>query len=326
MYPPARDGLRMAAKKKAAGARREPTFDDDDGPELRVTASDRASSADNAPSSKPRKRRTRKKRPARGIGARIGRIAYWGLVAGLWFGIACVGVIAWTGAHLPPIQSLEIPKRPPSIQIVDMQGRALARRGDLAGAPLPLQGNAALRAEGIHRHRGPALLSTLRRRSVRHRARLGRQRAASRRRAGRLDHHAAARQESVPDAGAHAHAQAAGGDACALARAQVLQDADSRAVSQPRLFRLGRLWHRTASQRYFGKSAQQHHAGGSGDARRPGANRRRGLRRHAISTPPRSARKSCSPPWATCISSTAAPSAWRWRSRRGSSRTSATAR
>ena len=78
----------MAAKKKAAGARREPTFEDDDGPELRATASDRASSADSAPSSK-RKRRARKKRPARGIGARIGRIAYWGLVAGLWFGIHC---------------------------------------------------------------------------------------------------------------------------------------------------------------------------------------------------------------------------------------------
>jgi hypothetical protein len=139
MHSPARDELRMAAKKKAAGARREPTFDDDDGPELRVTASDRASSADNAPSPKPRKRRARKKRPARGIGARIGRIAYWCLVAGLWFGIACVGVIAWTGAHLPPIQALEIPKRPPSIQIVDIQGRALARRGDLAGEPLPLR-------------------------------------------------------------------------------------------------------------------------------------------------------------------------------------------
>src|SRR4029079_8230360 len=138
MRSPARDELRMAAKKKAAGARREPTFEDDDGPELRATASDRASSADSAPSSK-RKRRARKKRPARGIGARIGRIAYWGLVAGLWFGIACVGVIAWTGAHLPPIQSLEIPKRPPSIQIVDIQGRALARRGDLAGEPLPLR-------------------------------------------------------------------------------------------------------------------------------------------------------------------------------------------
>ncbi len=131
----------MAAKKKAARVRREPAFDeDDDGPELRVTAGDRAAPAsDGASPAKPRKRRARKKRPARGIGARFGRVAYWGLVVGLWLAIGCIGLITWVGAHLPPIQSLEIPKRQPSIQIVDMQGRALARRGDLAGAPLPLR-------------------------------------------------------------------------------------------------------------------------------------------------------------------------------------------
>ena len=141
MDSPARDGLRMAAKKKAARVRREPAFDeDDDGPELRVTAGDRAAPAsDGASPAKPRKRRARKKRPARGIGARFGRVAYWGLVVGLWLAIGCIGLITWVGAHLPPIQSLEIPKRQPSIQIVDMQGRALARRGDLAGAPLPLR-------------------------------------------------------------------------------------------------------------------------------------------------------------------------------------------
>src|SRR5262249_48185845 len=139
---PARDKWRMAAKKKPANTRREPSFDDDDddSPELRVTGSDRASpTSDRAPSAKPRKRRARKKRPARGIGARIGPIAYWGLVASLWLGIACVGVIAWTGAHLPPIQSPGIPKRPPSIQIVHMQGRAPARRRRPPRAPLPLR-------------------------------------------------------------------------------------------------------------------------------------------------------------------------------------------
>ena len=141
MDSPARDELRMAAKKKAARARREPAFDeDDDGPELRVTAGDRAAPAsDGASPAKPRKRRARKKRPARGIGARFGRVAYWGLVVGLWLAIGCIGLITWVGAHLPPIQSLEIPKRQPSSQIVDIQGRALARRGDLAGAPLPLR-------------------------------------------------------------------------------------------------------------------------------------------------------------------------------------------
>ncbi|MGA8962033.1 MAG: PBP1A family penicillin-binding protein, partial [Pseudolabrys sp.] len=91
------------------------------------------------PRPRSRKRRARKKRPARNRRALIGRIAYWSLVVGLWLAIGGVGMVAWVGAHLPPIQSLEIPKRPPSIQIVDMQGRALARRGDLAGEPLPLK-------------------------------------------------------------------------------------------------------------------------------------------------------------------------------------------
>ena len=118
--------------------RREPVFDS--GPDLRISAGDRpAPDAIETPLPKSRKRRTRKKRPARNIRSLIGRIAYWSLVVGLWSAIGGVGVVAWVGAHLPPIQSLEIPKRPPSIQIVDMQGRALARRGDLAGEPLPLK-------------------------------------------------------------------------------------------------------------------------------------------------------------------------------------------
>ncbi|MFZ0401181.1 MAG: transglycosylase domain-containing protein, partial [Pseudolabrys sp.] len=131
----------MASKRGQASARREPVFDS--GPDLQMSADDRPTpSTDEKPRAKPRKRRARKKRPARSkhpLIGRIGRIAYWGLVACLWLAIGGVGVVAWVGAHLPPIQSLEIPKRPPSIQIVDMQGRALARRGDLAGEPLPLK-------------------------------------------------------------------------------------------------------------------------------------------------------------------------------------------
>jgi penicillin-binding protein 1A len=52
--------------------------------------------------------------------------------------IAMVGGVVWVGAHLPPIQSLEIPKRPPSIRIVDLQGHLLATRGDMGGPPVPL--------------------------------------------------------------------------------------------------------------------------------------------------------------------------------------------
>ena len=133
----------MASKRGQAGARREPVFDK--APELHVSADDRPAPAEEKPTSKSkppakrRKARARKSRPARGKRALVVRLAYWTLVVGLWVAIGGAGVVAWVGAHLPPIQSLEIPKRPPSIQIVDFQGRALARRGDLAGAPLPLK-------------------------------------------------------------------------------------------------------------------------------------------------------------------------------------------
>src|SRR4029079_2294653 len=113
-------GCVMAAKKRAANARREPEFDSGDA-DLHVSADERPAPGDeDRPRSKPRKRRARKKRPARNRRAFIGRIAYWGLVVGLWLAIGGVGMVAWVGAHLPPIQSLGISKRPPPIQIVDM--------------------------------------------------------------------------------------------------------------------------------------------------------------------------------------------------------------
>jgi penicillin-binding protein 1A len=65
-------------------------------------------------------------------------VAYWSAVVGLWLVIAMAGGVVWIGAHLPPIQSLEIPKRPPSIRIVDRQGHLLATRGDVTGPPVPL--------------------------------------------------------------------------------------------------------------------------------------------------------------------------------------------
>jgi penicillin-binding protein 1A len=127
----------MASKRGQARARREPGFDK--ASDLRVSTEERSAPADDKPRAKSGWRRPRRRRGKLGKRALVGRVAYWSLVVGLWIGIAGVGFVAWVGAHLPPIQSLEIPKRPPSIQIVDLQGRALARRGDLAGAPVPLK-------------------------------------------------------------------------------------------------------------------------------------------------------------------------------------------
>jgi len=60
-------------------------------------------------------------------------------VLSLWAVIASVGVVVWVGAHLPPIQSLEIPKRPPTIEIVGVDGSVLAQRGEMAGANVALK-------------------------------------------------------------------------------------------------------------------------------------------------------------------------------------------
>jgi penicillin-binding protein 1A len=99
---------------------------------------------DDAPSPPPeRKSRVSKsgaKRRAKGSGrSRLGRLVYWGAVLSLWGVIALVGLVIWGGAHLPAIQSLEIPKRPPTIQIVGLDGSVLASRGEKAGANVALK-------------------------------------------------------------------------------------------------------------------------------------------------------------------------------------------
>ncbi|HEX5508294.1 MAG TPA: PBP1A family penicillin-binding protein [Pseudolabrys sp.] len=123
----------MASVRKRTGARR--AQKSEGGNDLRVTAADRATPASNGSGKHAR----RKRRGGSWRQSLIGRAAYWGLVLSLWIGIAGAGTIAWIGAHLPPIQSLEIPKRPPSIQIVDINNHVLATRGDMGGAVLSLK-------------------------------------------------------------------------------------------------------------------------------------------------------------------------------------------
>ena len=219
---------------------------------------------------KPRAARGGAKRRAKSRGRfRFGRLVYWGAVLGLWAAIAVVGVVVWVGAHLPAIQSLEIPKRPPTIQIIRRrrQRAGLARRN--ARRQCRAEGSAALSAEGVHRHRGPPLLFALRRRPRRHRARRRRQHPASRRLAGRLDADPAARQKPVPDPGTHDGAQAAGSGARAVAGAQAFQERNSRALPQPRLFRLRRLWRRGGGAALFRQIRQERHGRGSRDAGGP---------------------------------------------------------
>jgi penicillin-binding protein 1A len=149
----------MAWGRKKSGGRREPQFGLAASlAELRLGPQDRIPSADDTSKKQPPRRKTsdtddddpreRKPRASRSSGKRRSKgrarsglffLFYWGAVLGLWAGIGLVGVMVWVGAHLPPIQSLEIPKRPPTIQIVGFDGSVLAMRGEMAGANVSLK-------------------------------------------------------------------------------------------------------------------------------------------------------------------------------------------
>jgi len=155
----------MAWGRKKSGGRREPQFgltaslaDLRLSPKDRVSVGDDDDDDDEAPKKPSPKRkardpdedasRERKPRPSKAsrnrrtkTPARVGlyRLFYWGAVLGLWAVIAVVGVVIWVGAHLPAIQALEIPKRPPTIQIVGFDGSVLATRGEMPGANVSLK-------------------------------------------------------------------------------------------------------------------------------------------------------------------------------------------
>src|ERR1700759_5336918 len=114
--------------KKAAGKRKAEDDEDDD-----------------PPPPPPKERKVRESQSRSGARRRsksrfgLTRLIYWSAVLGLWGAIAVVGAVVWAGAHLPPIQSLEIPKRPPTIEIVGADGSVLAQRGEMAGANVALK-------------------------------------------------------------------------------------------------------------------------------------------------------------------------------------------
>jgi penicillin-binding protein 1A len=153
----------MAWGRKKSGGRKEPLFGLPAAlADLRLSPADRIPNAEDRPKKSTVKSSTRRKSDESGdepprerkaqpnrSGAKrrsksrgrfsIGRLFYWTAVLSLWAVIAAVGVVVWVGAHLPPIQSLEIPKRPPTIQIVGLDGSVLAQRGEMAGANVALK-------------------------------------------------------------------------------------------------------------------------------------------------------------------------------------------
>ena len=149
----------MAWGRKKSGGRKEPLFGLPAAlADLRLSPEDRIPAAGDKPKKSSAKRkaedsddepaRERKPRAARSGSRRraksrgrfsIGRLFYWVAVLGLWAAIAVIGVVIYVGAHLPAIQSLEIPKRPPTIQITGLDGSVLATRGEMAGTNVALK-------------------------------------------------------------------------------------------------------------------------------------------------------------------------------------------
>jgi penicillin-binding protein 1A len=146
--------------RRSASARNEPEFDIDVAPAVSIDpAKDRAArppavkarqkgDADGDPAPRRSKAKSESKRDKgasgkrrRGGGGGFGwrRALYWAVVLALWVVIGGIGTIVWVGMHLPPLQSLEIPRRPPSIQIVAMDGKPLAIRGEGNGSALTLK-------------------------------------------------------------------------------------------------------------------------------------------------------------------------------------------
>ncbi len=113
--------------------------------DVRLSPEDRVGGtpASRGPSRRRRDSETPRKAKKRNRGGKqrsgIGRMIYWGAVLALWVVIAGIGAVVWIGIHLPPIQSLEIPKRPPSALILGANGATLATRGDMGGAEVPLK-------------------------------------------------------------------------------------------------------------------------------------------------------------------------------------------
>ncbi len=108
----------------------------------REPALDAGASSTAADDERPRASRSssgrRRKRGGHG-GAALRRLFYWSLVLALWAGIAAVGSLVFVASTLPPIQSLEVPKRPPTIEIVGLDGKPLVMRGEMSGTDVPIK-------------------------------------------------------------------------------------------------------------------------------------------------------------------------------------------
>jgi penicillin-binding protein 1A len=123
----------FGSRPKKTTRRIEPRFDD--GSEEADTDL-RADPADRPPARRKTEKKTKKSR-RRGRSL-FGGLVYWGVVLGVWGVVALAGLFAFYASQLPPIDQLAVPKRPPDIQILGVDGSVLADRGDTGGAAVRL--------------------------------------------------------------------------------------------------------------------------------------------------------------------------------------------
>ncbi|WP_372424066.1 transglycosylase domain-containing protein [Salinarimonas chemoclinalis] len=69
----------------------------------------------------------------------LGHLVYSTFVLGIWAMIAVAGVVAWHATQLPPIDQLQVPKRPPNIAVLAADGTLLANRGETGGSNVPYE-------------------------------------------------------------------------------------------------------------------------------------------------------------------------------------------
>ena len=68
----------------------------------------------------------------------LGRLISLIVALGLFGAVTGGGVMAYYASRLPPIENLEVPKRPPNVMIAGLDGKAIANRGETGGAAVPL--------------------------------------------------------------------------------------------------------------------------------------------------------------------------------------------
>jgi len=69
----------------------------------------------------------------------VPKMAYWGVVMGLWGFIAVGGVFLYYAAQLPSASSWTVPERPPNVRILAEDGSLIANRGLTGGKALRLE-------------------------------------------------------------------------------------------------------------------------------------------------------------------------------------------